>query len=243
MPSSRLENIIKMNFKDIRALGKKDMVIISGGSMDINKNEAKMGLRHLKNLVMDIQNTNILIVTVPHRYGLQESSCINNEIAFFNKKLQKIMMTKDNVKIVQANLNRNYFTQHGRHLNANGKDKTVELIKQTINRLKTKPEKSPIVLKWMETHTTLIHNELKDKTPNQNASIKTTVAASKTIENGDSSKITSPVSAAAATTVEADISLTAAKVATSQTGAVLNTIRKSKRIKNAVSELKSDLLW
>jgi hypothetical protein len=38
--------------------------------MDINKNEAKMGLRHLKNLVMDIQNTNISIVTVPHKYDL-----------------------------------------------------------------------------------------------------------------------------------------------------------------------------
>jgi hypothetical protein len=74
--------------------------------MDINKNEAKMGLRHLKNLVMDIQNTNILIVTVPHRYDLQELSCINNEISFFNRKLQKIMMTNDDVKIVQANLNK-----------------------------------------------------------------------------------------------------------------------------------------
>jgi hypothetical protein len=123
------------------------------------------------------------------------------------------MIAKDNVKIVQANLNRNDFTQHGMHLNANGKDKTVELIKQTISILKTKQEKSPIVLKWMETHTTLIHNELKDKTPNQSASIKTTVAASKTTEKGNSSKITSPVSVAA-TTVEAEISLPAAKVAT-----------------------------
>jgi hypothetical protein len=54
------------------------------------------------------------------------------------------MMTKDNVKIVQANLKRNYFTQHGIHLNANDKDKTVELIKQTINILKRKQEKSKI---------------------------------------------------------------------------------------------------
>jgi hypothetical protein len=69
----------------------------------------------------------------------------------------------------------------------------------------------------METHTTLIHNELKDKTPNQIASIKTMVAAkvaaSKTTEKGDSSKITSPLSAAA-TTEEAKISLTTAKVTT-----------------------------
>jgi hypothetical protein len=45
---------------------------------------------------------------------------------------------------------------------------------------------------------------------------------------------------AAATTEEAEISLTTAKVATSQTGTVINPIRKSNRIKNTVSELNSD---
>jgi hypothetical protein len=74
-----------------------------------------------------------------------KSSFINKETAFFNRKLQKTMKGKGNVKIVQANLNRNDFTQHGMHLNANGKNKTVELIKQTINILKRKQEKSPIV--------------------------------------------------------------------------------------------------
>jgi hypothetical protein len=51
IPNSSLGNIIKMNIKDIRALGKQDIMIVSGGSMDINKNEAKMGLRQLRNLV------------------------------------------------------------------------------------------------------------------------------------------------------------------------------------------------
>jgi hypothetical protein len=37
------------------------------------------------------QNTNILIVTAPHRHDLQESSCVNKEIKLFNSKLQKIM--------------------------------------------------------------------------------------------------------------------------------------------------------
>jgi effector-binding domain-containing protein len=103
------------------------------------------------------------------------------------------MMAKDNVKVVQANLNRNYFTQHSIHLNANGKDKTVELIKQTLNILKRKQEVSNSIKMDGDSYY-LIHNELKDKTPNQSASIKTTVAAevaasktaSKTTEKGDS---------------------------------------------------------
>jgi hypothetical protein len=86
---SGLENIIKMNIKGIRALGKKDIMIVSGGAMDINKNEAKMGLRQLRNLVSNIQNTNTLIITVPHRHDLQESSCLNKEIYFFNRNHKK----------------------------------------------------------------------------------------------------------------------------------------------------------
>jgi hypothetical protein len=167
MPNSGLENIIKRNINDIRAIGNRDIMIVSGGAMDINKNEAKMGLCQLRNLVSDIQNTNILIITVPHRHDLQESSCLNKEIDFFNSKLQKMMKTNVNVKTVQANLNRSDFTRHGMHLNANGKDKTVELIRQTISTLKGKQVKSPIVLKWLENQTTLIQNELKEKTSNQ----------------------------------------------------------------------------
>jgi hypothetical protein len=74
------------------------------------------------------------------------------------------MKTNDNVKIDQANLNGSYFTRNGMHLNANGKDKTVELIRQTISTLKRKQVKSPIVLKWLENQTTFIQNELKKKT-------------------------------------------------------------------------------
>jgi acetolactate synthase small subunit len=104
------------------------------------------------------------------------------------------------------------------HLNANGKDKTVELIRQTVSTLKRKQVKSRIVLKWLENQTTLIQNELKEKTSNQSATIKKMVAAkvansttaSTTVVKGDSSKLTSPVSATA-TTEEAEISRTTTK--------------------------------
>jgi acetylglutamate kinase len=52
MPGARLEDIIKTNIKEISALGKKDIVIICGGSTDINKNEDKVGLSQLMKLVI-----------------------------------------------------------------------------------------------------------------------------------------------------------------------------------------------
>jgi hypothetical protein len=38
MPGARLEDIIKTNIKEIRALGKNGVVIVCGGSTNINKN-------------------------------------------------------------------------------------------------------------------------------------------------------------------------------------------------------------
>jgi hypothetical protein len=61
------------------------------------------------------------------------------------------MKIKGNVKIIQTDLSRNYFTRHRMHLNASGKEKTVELIGRIINLLGKEHDESPIVLKWLET--------------------------------------------------------------------------------------------
>jgi DNA-binding ferritin-like protein len=56
---------------------------------------------------------------------------VNKEIEVFNRKLHKMTKTMDNVKIIQANFSRNYFTLHGLHLNISGKEKMSELIGKT----------------------------------------------------------------------------------------------------------------
>jgi hypothetical protein len=86
-PGSRLENIINLSAEGINTLGKKDGVILWGGANDINKNEVNNGLKHLKNFVNNRQNTNIIVVSAPHRYDLKESSCVNKEVVVFNRKL------------------------------------------------------------------------------------------------------------------------------------------------------------
>jgi hypothetical protein len=95
----------------------------------------------------ETQNTNILIVTAPHRHDLHESSCVNKEIKQFNSKLHKIMKIKSNVKIIETDLSRNNFTKHGMHLNASGKEKTVELIGRTIKLLGKEHDES--LLYWI----------------------------------------------------------------------------------------------
>jgi len=105
-----------------------DAVVIWGGSSDVNRNKKSLGLKHLKNFINDRSNTNILALAAPHRHDLQETSCINNEVQVFNKKLYKIFKKRDNVKMLDISLHRNNFTQRGLHLNAIGKGKVAEMI-------------------------------------------------------------------------------------------------------------------
>jgi len=88
----------------------------------------------LKNFINNKSNTNILALTAPHRHDLQESSCINNEVQVFNRKLHKIFKARDNVTILDINLHRNDFTQHGLHLNTTGKEKIAEMIVENIKQ-------------------------------------------------------------------------------------------------------------
>jgi len=112
MPGSGLANITALAHEEILNLTSDDAVVIWGGSNDVNRNETSLGLKHLKNLTNHRSNTNILALAAPHRHDLQETSCMNNEVQVFNRKLCKIFKARD-VKILDINLHRKNFTQHG----------------------------------------------------------------------------------------------------------------------------------
>jgi hypothetical protein len=143
IPGAGLENITNSANNERSTLGKSDTVIVIGGANDINKNETNTGLKHLRNFAENRRNTNIMVMTAPHRYVLHGSSCVNNEVAVFNRKLHKVVKTVENVKSIQAPLNRNDFTRLGMHLNASGKEKVAKLIGESIRKLTTKKEISP----------------------------------------------------------------------------------------------------
>jgi len=154
IPGAQLINITNLADVELSALGKSDAVIVIGGANDINKNETNIGLTHLRKFVENKRNTNIMVVTAPHRYDLHESSCVNNEIVVLNRKLHKLVKTADNVNIIQVTLNRNDFTRHGMHLHISGKEKVAKLTGQSIKKLMSRKEEAPFILKWKD--------ELKD---------------------------------------------------------------------------------
>jgi hypothetical protein len=68
---------------------------------------------------------------------IKTSSCINKEIQVFNRKLHKPLKDMHHVNIIDMNLTRNDFTQHGLHVNSSGKEKIAKKIGHNITNLLT----------------------------------------------------------------------------------------------------------
>jgi len=72
------------------------------------------------------------------------------------------------VTIIDINLHRNDFTQHGLHLNTGGKEKVAEMIAKNIKHLRVKKKNIPITTDeegnpkdvWPELHETITHAEI-----------------------------------------------------------------------------------
>ena len=139
-----------INLKD-ENLRKKDVVIICGGTRDVAKNEVKNGLRTLPEFAKLTLNTHVIVMCVPHRFDLQPSSCINEEVESFNRKLRKTMKTFSHIHVCSMSTNRDHFTSHGLHLNSQGKNwiinKWVSIITPIISK-STVTSTTP--LPWME---------------------------------------------------------------------------------------------
>ena len=95
---------------------------------NISKNESNIGLRHLRKFALRNEHTNIIAITPPHRYDLQDSSCVNKETQVFSRKLHKLLKDLHHVDVIDSTLNRNEFTLHGVHMNVSGKESLAKIL-------------------------------------------------------------------------------------------------------------------
>jgi hypothetical protein len=68
------------------------------------------------------QKVNIVVMIAPPRHYLLPSSCANSEVISYSKQLRRRMKQYNNVKVLETDLERKYFTKHGLHLNSSGKE-------------------------------------------------------------------------------------------------------------------------
>ena len=71
--------------------------------------------------------TNIIVMSLPHRYDLEANSCVNNEVKAINRELRKHLKVFDNAFFIEVNSDTDHFTRHGLHFNSTGKEQQIKL--------------------------------------------------------------------------------------------------------------------
>jgi hypothetical protein len=107
-PGAGAETIVNSAMSDIVNLSKSDVVVICSGFIDVSKNKASVAPKHILNYVKVNNNTNIILLSAPHRHDLMVSSCVNNEIKSFNRKLWKHVKTIKHTMVLEINPNREF---------------------------------------------------------------------------------------------------------------------------------------
>jgi len=69
-----------------RKLTKKDVVMVWGGTRDVGRNETKKKQHQMKNFVSNHNQTNVIVMSVPWRYDLEQKSCVNDEVKVYNNR-------------------------------------------------------------------------------------------------------------------------------------------------------------
>jgi len=111
------------------------MIVVWGGANDIARNEANDALTHIINYVEARKHTNVLIVSVPIRFDLISTLCVNKEVIAYNRKVSKWMKQYEHVKLIDCDLQRKCFSRHGMHMNLTGKELMSQRIMAHINEL------------------------------------------------------------------------------------------------------------
>ena len=122
-PGACTNQIVHSQEMEFMSLGRKDAIVINGGTNDIGNNSTKRNetLVMVTQFMQKYNNTNIIFVNIPQRHDLSKDSRTNTEIEAFTTKLSKTAKLFSNVALVEIDFNRKYFTKNGLHLNNAGK--------------------------------------------------------------------------------------------------------------------------
>jgi len=80
-----------------------------GGANDVGKDNSSRVLQYSMDFIKYNNHTNIILVTVPPRYDLMQSSCVNSEIKSFNRKLKKMVKVYQHRSVLEMDNDRKLF--------------------------------------------------------------------------------------------------------------------------------------
>ena len=97
---------------EFKSLGRKDVIVINGGSNDIDNNNAeRIGvLEMMTRFIQKYKNTYMIVVDIPLRHDLAMDSKISLAVQAFNAKLNEVIKPFRHSELVEMDPNREYFT-------------------------------------------------------------------------------------------------------------------------------------
>jgi len=150
MPGARMEHIVNSGLQEINNLTGDDVIVVWGGSNDISKQNSEEAVKHLCNFTKSHQDIKVIVVAAPQRHDLMPSSCVNSEVARFNRLVRKSMKLFTNTRFMDTNLHRDCFTNHGLHMNSLGKDQIIMNLAGIIDSVTAKESGPTIALQWSD---------------------------------------------------------------------------------------------
>jgi lysophospholipase L1-like esterase len=163
-PNASVTELVGTSIQEVNKLAKNDVLVFWGGANDVSKNNSSKGLIQEINYLRTNQQTNNIVITVPHRFDLDYNSCVNTEVKKYNRRLVNVTKNLNKVTLIKAEMERRYYTRHGLHLNMSGKEimanKLITVIQETIG-MQTK--KDIIPMPWKNTLQEHSRQESQDK--------------------------------------------------------------------------------
>jgi hypothetical protein len=97
-PGALANQLVHSQEMDFRCLGRKDAIVINGGTNDIDHKSTKRNrvFVMMTQFMQKYYNANMIAVNIPHRHDLAKDSRTNLEFQAFNNK------TKQNCQVLQA---------------------------------------------------------------------------------------------------------------------------------------------
>jgi lysophospholipase L1-like esterase len=91
-PGACINQLVLSQENELNCLGKNDAIVINGGTNDIDNPNCKENeiIASMIQFVLKYNNTNILIVNMPYRHDLANTSKTNLCIQTYNSKLKNI---------------------------------------------------------------------------------------------------------------------------------------------------------
>ncbi|RZF45885.1 hypothetical protein LSTR_LSTR016539 [Laodelphax striatellus] len=135
-PGAGFDHVTGGYIKECKNMTDRDMVVLMGGTNDMNNFNTKKLLSAIKKLLPNLMHVNVILMNIPKRYDLPFSSNIHYQIQRTNFEIARICNRFKNVKLLDVyNLGRRFYTAHGLHLNFIGKRVISDVIERAFVEL------------------------------------------------------------------------------------------------------------